>query len=100
VSLVGRLPKTNICMAPPAGGPVSALPALAIAFFRAWGAVAHNAGMQDWIAADADAYVAMAVARAADLPGLSALRAQIRDRLRSLPMFDAPAFAQDLEQAL
>lgn len=56
--------------------------------------------MQDWIAADADAYVAMAVARAADLPGLSALRAQMRDRLRSLPMFDAPAFAQDLEQAL
>lgn len=56
-------------------------------------------GMPEWIAADEDDYVARAVALAADLDGLAALRAQLRARLLASPLCDAPRFARHLEQA-
>jgi predicted O-linked N-acetylglucosamine transferase (SPINDLY family) len=61
--------------------------------------ILHNVGLPEWIATDNDAYVAIAVARAADLSGLAALRATLRSRLLASPLCDAPLFARNLEAA-
>jgi predicted O-linked N-acetylglucosamine transferase (SPINDLY family) len=61
--------------------------------------ILHNVGLPDWIAADNEAYVAIAVARAADLSGLATLRAKLRSRLLASPLCDAPLFARNLEAA-
>ncbi len=59
-----------------------------------------NAGLQDWIAADADDYLAKAVAFAADLPALARLREGLRDQVLAAPLFDAPRFAAHFEAML
>ncbi len=59
-----------------------------------------NVGLADWIAPDADAYIEMAVARAADLAGLARLRAELRPMMRASPLCDAPRFARNLGAAL
>jgi predicted O-linked N-acetylglucosamine transferase (SPINDLY family) len=59
-----------------------------------------NAGLTDWVAEDAAAYVGIAVAAAADLPGLRRLRAELRPRLLASPLCDAPRFAANLGAAL
>jgi predicted O-linked N-acetylglucosamine transferase (SPINDLY family) len=59
-----------------------------------------NAGLADWVAPDVDAYVELAVARAADLPALRRLRAELRPRLKASPLCDAPRFAANLGAAL
>jgi predicted O-linked N-acetylglucosamine transferase (SPINDLY family) len=56
--------------------------------------------MADWVAADADAYVARARRAAADPAGLAALRASQRDRLRASPLLDGPGFVSGFEAAL
>jgi predicted O-linked N-acetylglucosamine transferase (SPINDLY family) len=58
-----------------------------------------NAGLADWIARDADEYVAKARSHAADLGKLAALRAGLRDRLRQAPVLDAQLFAGRFEGA-
>ncbi len=58
------------------------------------------AGLADWVAASKENYVDKAVALAGDLPGLVELRAGLRDRVRSAPLFDAPRFAKNFELAL
>lgn len=64
------------------------------------GSIAHNAGLPDWIAADDDAYVAKAVAFASGLERLAALRAGLRQQVLVSPLFDAPRFARNFEDAL
>ena len=59
-----------------------------------------NAGLPQWIAADADDYVAKAVGHAADLENLAALRAGLREKVLGSPLFDAPRFAGHFEAAL
>nr|HZY67913.1 glycosyltransferase [Devosia sp.] len=59
-----------------------------------------NAGLTDWVAADEDDYVERGARLAADLPALTALRASLRERMLASPLFDAPRFARNLEQAL
>lgn len=59
-----------------------------------------NAGLPDWIATDPDDFVARAIAHTNDLHGLAALRSNLRQRLRTSPIFDAPQFAQHFESAL
>lgn len=59
-----------------------------------------NAGLPDWVAADADDYVARAVAHAADLPRLAALRSGLRQQVQASPIFDAQRFAPLFEAAL
>ncbi len=59
-----------------------------------------NAGLPDWIAVDADDYVARAAAHAGDLPRLAALRMGLRQRVLNSPIFDAPRFAGHFEAAL
>ena len=58
------------------------------------------AGLSDWIAADEDEYVANAVAFASNLEALAGLRAGLRQRVLASPLFDAPRFARNLEDAL
>jgi predicted O-linked N-acetylglucosamine transferase (SPINDLY family) len=59
-----------------------------------------NIGLPDWVAGDTDAYVEIAVSRAADLPALRRLRAELRPRLQASPLCDAPRFAANLGAAL
>lgn len=59
-----------------------------------------NAGLPEWIAADADDYVARAVAHARDLQCLSNLRNGLRQQVLDSPIFDAPRFAKNFESAL
>ncbi len=62
--------------------------------------IARNAGLPDWIAADEDEYVAKAVAFSSDLGALAALRAVLREQVLASPLFDAPRFARNFEDAL
>jgi len=55
--------------------------------------VAQTVGLPEWIAADTEDYVARAIAAAADLPALAALRAGLRDRVEHSPLTDARTFA-------
>ncbi|MCG6932184.1 MAG: tetratricopeptide repeat protein, partial [Gallionella sp.] len=62
--------------------------------------IARNTGLPDWIAADEDEYVAKAVAFSSDLDMLAALRAVLREQVLASPLFDAPRFARNFEDAL
>ena len=62
--------------------------------------IAHNAGHPDWVAADHADYVAKAVAFASDPVRLAALRSGLREQVLSSPLFDAPRFARNFENAL
>lgn len=70
-------------------------------FLRRMGAsLCTAAGLADLVCASDEAYVATAVALAADPPALAALRVRLeRDRSR-LPLFDVCGFARRLERAL
>jgi len=67
---------------------------------RIGGSILHNAGLSDWVAADADDFVARAVRHAGDLPRLTALRSGLRQQVLRSPIFDAPRFARNFEAAL
>jgi len=58
------------------------------------------AGLKDWVAASGEDYVDKAIALAGDLVKLAALRAGLREQVLASPLFDAPRFAHNLEQAL
>jgi predicted O-linked N-acetylglucosamine transferase (SPINDLY family) len=62
--------------------------------------ILHNAGLPDWIAADAADYPVRGARLAADLEALSALRVGLRARMLASPLFDAPRFARHLEDAM
>lgn len=59
-----------------------------------------NVGLSDWVARDAADYVALAVAKAADVTALVALRAGLRRRVKASPLCDAPRFGRNLGAAL
>ena len=59
-----------------------------------------NAGLSEWIALDAEDYLARAIAHAGDLQRLSALRNGLRQQVLNSPLFDAPRFASHFEAAL
>jgi protein O-GlcNAc transferase len=62
--------------------------------------ILHNVGLPEWIAADADDYVAKAAAFASDTQALAVLRAGLRERLLASPLCDAPRFARNFEEAM
>ena len=62
--------------------------------------VLMNAGLSDWVAADEEEYIAKAVLFAADVDSLASLRAGLRSQVLASPLFDAPRFARNIEQAL
>lgn len=59
--------------------------------------IAHNVGMPLWIASDKDEYVRKAIEFSADLEALAAIRANLRDKALSSPLFDGEGFARDFE---
>jgi predicted O-linked N-acetylglucosamine transferase (SPINDLY family) len=62
--------------------------------------IACNAGLPDWIAADASDYVAKAVHFASGLDHLAALRMRLRAQVLASPLFDAARFARNFEDAM
>ena len=59
-----------------------------------------NAGLPEWIAGNADDYVARALSHGSDVQALASLRAGLRQQVLASPIFDAPRFAQHFEAAL
>ena len=59
----------------------------------------RNAGLDELVAPDEDAYVAIARRLASDLDALEALCAGLRDRMVLSPVLDGAAFTKDLEAA-
>ena len=57
-------------------------------------------GLQDWIAESEDDYVVKACAHAANIEKLNTLRLSLRARALASPLFDAPRFAKDWEDAV
>jgi protein O-GlcNAc transferase len=62
--------------------------------------VISAAGLPEWIASSVDEYVSKAVALNGDIPGLAALRAELRGRTGASPLFDAKRFAKNFEDAM
>ena len=58
------------------------------------------AGLENWVALNVADYVDKAVAVAGDLPKLADLRATLRKQVSVSPLFDAPRFARNFEDAL
>ncbi len=58
-----------------------------------------HTGLAEWIAATPDDYTRLALAAAQDLPRLAALRASLRERLRTSPLCDAATFTRGFEAA-
>ena len=71
-------------------------------FFASRHSLSHlcNAGLTDWVASTPDDYIALAVAKAADLTALAALRAGLRAQVRASPLCDARRFGRNLGSAL
>ncbi len=64
---------------------------------RASAAILGAAGLEELVAGDGDAYVALAVALAGDGERLAALRAGMRERLLGSLLYDVTGFTRDLE---
>lgn len=62
--------------------------------------ILHNVGLPEWIAPDVESYTALATRMAKDLPALAELRADLRARMLASPLFDAPRFARNFEDAI
>ena len=58
------------------------------------------AGLGDWVVTSVADYIDKAVTLAGDLPKLAALRAGLREQVSASPLFDAPRFARNFEEAL
>jgi protein O-GlcNAc transferase len=58
------------------------------------------AGLEKWIADSEQNYIALAIAHASDIDRLAQLRAGLRQRVLASPLFNAPRFALNLEDAL
>ena len=69
------------------------------ALSRAGVSILSNIGLPELIASDPDQYVRIARELAADLPRMSRLRSQMRDRMLSSPPMNAAQFARDVEDA-
>jgi len=67
-------------------------------FARSGATILANAGLGELVAADAAQYLDIAARLARDLPALAALRAGMRARLATAPLFDAGRFVAALEQ--
>jgi predicted O-linked N-acetylglucosamine transferase (SPINDLY family) len=66
---------------------------------RAAACINHHLGVPELAAGTEDEFVATAVALAGDLPRLHALRQELRTRLETSPLGDAPRFVRHLEAA-
>lgn len=67
---------------------------------RQGGSLLAYAGLTDWVAANKDEYVDIAVSRAQDFKGLAALRGVLRQQVATSPIFDSARFATGLAATL
>src|SRR5262249_51465817 len=58
-----------------------------------------NLGLEELAAQTPEAFVALAVDLASDLPRLKGLRAGLRERMKRSPLMDATGFTRGIEQA-
>ncbi|MGF1644467.1 MAG: tetratricopeptide repeat protein [Thiotrichales bacterium] len=68
------------------------------AVFRQSAALLNAVGLVDWVARDADEYVALAVRWARDLGALATLRGGLRERIKSSPLQDSATLTANLER--
>lgn len=80
------------------GVPVIACPGPTISS-RLASACITTLGLTDWVAADHDEYVAMAIRKAADLDNLQRLRQSLRTMLNQSPLGDDKSYALAVENA-
>jgi protein O-GlcNAc transferase len=80
------------------GVPVVTFPGRTISS-RLAAATLTAAGLSDFIAPDLESYVTVAIAKAADLPALAALRASLRERMAGTAFGDAVRYARAVEFA-
>jgi protein O-GlcNAc transferase len=59
-----------------------------------------NAGLPQWVAADAETYVSKAIEFSKDLSALDGIRRQLRSQVMASPIFNVPEFATHFEQAM
>jgi predicted O-linked N-acetylglucosamine transferase (SPINDLY family) len=69
------------------------------AISRGGASIMINIGLPELIAESPDQYVHLAADLAADLPRLTHLRSNLRQKMRTSPLMDAPRFARDMEAA-
>jgi predicted O-linked N-acetylglucosamine transferase (SPINDLY family) len=62
--------------------------------------VVAAASVGDWVATSVKDYITKAVALADDIPALALLRTGLREQVMASPLFDAPRFARNFEDAL
>jgi predicted O-linked N-acetylglucosamine transferase (SPINDLY family) len=66
---------------------------------RAGATLLAHVGLERLVARTREQYVELAAALIRDAPGLAALRRELRDRIESSPVMNAPQFARDVEAA-
>lgn len=66
---------------------------------RVSAAIMTSVGLSDWAVENLDDYVAVAAAKAADRPGLAALRSGMRDRFLKSPVGDVASYTREVERA-
>ncbi|MGD0540660.1 MAG: tetratricopeptide repeat protein [Tepidisphaeraceae bacterium] len=69
------------------------------AISRGGASIMTNIGLPELIAESPEQYVRIAVELATDLPRLIHLRGNLREKMRTSPLMDAPRFARDMEAA-
>src|SRR5690606_24188024 len=90
---------TTTCDALWMGVPVVSL-AGRTAVSRAGSTLLHNTGLAHLVARSEDEYIERAAELIQDPAGLAALRRELRERIESSPVMDAPQFARDFEAML
>ncbi|MDO9042908.1 MAG: tetratricopeptide repeat protein [Desulfocapsaceae bacterium] len=66
---------------------------------RLGSSILEGIGHPEWIAGTEDEYTLKAVALAADLPKLAAIRMRLREDMKKSPLMDEPGFARKVETA-
>jgi predicted O-linked N-acetylglucosamine transferase (SPINDLY family) len=69
------------------------------AFSRAGLSILSNLGLGELVTEDSEQFVQIAISLATDLGRLSGLRSNLRQRMRTSPLTDAPRFSRDIEAA-
>ena len=66
---------------------------------RVGASILTNIGLSDFIAQDVDGYINLAIKMTTNINYLQGIRQGLRDKMLSSPLCNAPAFANDIENA-
>lgn len=66
---------------------------------RVSASILHHTELDDWVAADVDDFVELAVAKAADVEALAELRGSLRKQVQASALCDHKTFVSNMEQA-